>query len=150
MSDDSLKTPPADASTGTESAASEAWNEVVSELNALGEAVRRWVSAAASDEENKRRAAELKAAFERIAGDVSATIKDAADSEVGHSFKDAADKTGEAFKKAGEKISEEAGPKVASAFRSLSDKFRETAQKMEERVAAERGDSAPSPDDTDA
>lgn len=157
MSDDSSQvsapvTGP-DATPEQKSAASAAWGEVVSELDALGAAIGRWVSAATSDEENKRRAAELKAAFEKLAGDVSGTVKDAADSEVGQSFKEAADKTGEAFKKAGEKISEEAGPKIASAFRSLSEKFKESAQKLEERAegGAAEGADAPAPDapDTD-
>jgi hypothetical protein len=123
------------------SAASAAWSEVVSELDALGAAVGRWISAATSDEEKSRRAAELKVAFEKLAGDVSGTVKDVADSEVGQSFKEAADKTGEAFKKAGEKISEEAGPKIASAFRSLSDKLKESAQKLEERAEGEAPES---------
>lgn len=143
--------PPADTS-----AASAAWSDVVAELDALGDAIGRWVKAAVSDEENKRRASELKTAFEKLAGDVSDTVKDAADSEVGQSFKEAADKTGDAFKKAGEKISEEAGPKIAGAFRSLSDKLKESAQKMEARTEgtpeagegpAESATTAPAPDD---
>ena len=157
MSDESTVLPeetPAGAGPTPEekSAASAAWSEVVSELDALGAAIGRWISAATSDEEKSRRAAELKVAFEKLAGDVSGTVKDVADSEVGQSFKEAADKTGEAFKKAGEKISEEAGPKLASAFRSLSDKFKESAQKLEERAegtAAESAtpDAAPDPSD---
>jgi hypothetical protein len=139
MSDDSSQMPGAAPvepvpTPEEKSAASAAWSEVVTELDALGAAIGRWVKASVSDEENKRRAAELKAAFEKLAGDVSETVKDAADSEVGQSFKEAADKTGEAFKKAGEKISEEAGPKIASAFRTLSEKLGASAQKMEERA----------------
>jgi DNA anti-recombination protein RmuC len=121
------------------SEASAAWRDVVAELDALGEAVGRWVKAAVSDEENKRRAAELTAAFERLAAQVGETVRSAADSEVGQSFKEAADKTGEAFKKAGEKLSEEAGPKLASAFRTLSEKLRSSAERIEERVQGEPG-----------
>lgn len=158
MSDESTQlpdpTPESAAPTPEEkSAASAAWGEVVTELDALGAAIGRWISAATSDEEKSRRAVELKAAFEKLAGEVSGTVKDVADSEVGQSFKEAADKTGEAFKKAGEKISEEAGPKIASAFRSLSEKFKESAQKLEERAeggAAEGGDApAAAPDAPD-
>lgn len=130
------------------SEASAAWRDVVAELDALGEAVGRWVKAAVSDEENKRRAAELTAAFERLAAQVGETVRSAADSEVGQSFKEAADKTGEALKKAGERLSEEAGPKLASAFRSLSEKLRSSAERIEGRAQDEPGAEPPSEERT--
>lgn len=115
------------------SEAANAWREVVSELDALGVAIGRWVSAAANDPENKRRLEELSARLDGIVDSVGSTVKGAAEGEVGQSFKEAADKTGEAFKVAGERLSEEVGPKLAGAFKTMSEKLRGAAEKIEER-----------------
>lgn len=127
--------------------AASAWRDVVSELDALGVAIGRWVSAAANDPENKRRLEELSTRLEGLVDSVGATVKGAAEGEVGQSFKEAADKTGEAFKVAGEKISEEVGPKLAGAFKSMSEKLRGAAEKMEERQTAPAEGSPAAPAD---
>ena len=132
----------------------EEWKAVVAELNALGEAISRWVTAAVADEDNKRRVAEFRERIEGYAAKVGDVAKDAVDSEVGKSFKEAADKTGEAFRKAGDKVSEEAAPKAASAFRGFADKLRDAAERLEKQadqkgeVAA--GDATPASDAADA
>lgn len=115
--------------------AGDAWHDVIAQLDEFGAAVGRWVKAAMNDPDNKAHAAEIKAKMEGIAASLGDAVDKAADSEVGQSFKDAAEKTGEAFKKAGEKISEEVGPSLAGAFRSAADKFRDAAAKMEEKTA---------------
>jgi hypothetical protein len=56
------------------------------------------------------------------------------DADVGQSFKEAADKTGEAFKAAGERVSEEVGPRLAGAFRTMGEKLRKAADKMESKA----------------
>lgn len=127
----------------TASEASVAWRAVVAELDALGDAIGRWAKAAVNDPENKRRFDELSSRLDGLVVEVGAKVKDAADSEVGESFKEAAEKTGEAFKVAGERISEEVGPKLAGAFKSMSDKLRGAAEKMEERTAASTSADAP-------
>ncbi|MRS11914.1 MAG: hypothetical protein EG823_02430 [Actinobacteria bacterium] len=142
---------PADPSTPSEAA--EAWRAVVIELDQLGAALGRWVSAAANDPENKRRLDEFSTRLDGFMKDVGATVKGAADGEVGQQFKEAATQTGEAFKSAGEKISEEVGPKLAGAFKTMGDKLRGAAEKMEERQAASAsGGEAPAApaSDTDA
>lgn len=134
--------------TGPESTpeAASAWRDVVSELDALGVAIGRWVSAAANDPENKRRLEELSTRLDGLVDSVGATVKGAAEGEVGQSFKEAADKTGEAFKVAGGKISEEVGPKLAGAFKSMSEKLRGAAEKMEERQTAPAAPAEGSPE----
>jgi len=119
----------------------EEWRAVVAELNALGEAISRWVKAAVADEDNKRRAAEFRERLDGFATKVGEVAKDATDSDVGRSFKEAADKTGEAFKQAGGKISEEAAPKAATAFRGFADKLRDAAERLEKQ-AAEKDEQA--------
>lgn len=132
------------------SEAASAWREVVSELDALGAAIGRWVNAAANDPDNKRRLEDLSARLDGFADSVGASVKGAAEGEVGQSFKEAADKTGEAFKVAGDKLSEEVGPKLAGAFKSMSEKLRGAAEKLEERqpeaAAPAEAASADTPD----
>jgi hypothetical protein len=137
MSDETNNAQQPEPASGTPSEASAAWREVVGELDALGAAIGRWAKAAVNDPENKRRLDELSARLDGLVSDVGTTVKGAADSEVGQSFKEAADKTGEAFKVAGDKISEEVGPKLAGAFKTMSDKLRGAAEKMEDRQAGE-------------
>ncbi|MHB1016991.1 MAG: hypothetical protein ACYC2X_03740 [Coriobacteriia bacterium] len=116
--------------------AGDAWRDVVAELDALGDALGRWLKAAVNDPENKRRLEELSQRLNGFASEVGDTVKGATDTEVGQSFKEAADKTGEAFKVAGEKFSEEVGPKLAGAFKLMGEKLRGAADKIEERQGA--------------
>lgn len=144
---DEQPTPASETPAAGESA-SDAWRDVVAQLDAFGAALGRWMKAAVNDPDNKTRAAEVKAQMENIASSLGEAVDKASDSEVGQSFKEAAEKTGDAFKKAGEKISEEVGPSLAGAFRSAAEKFREAAAKMEEKTT---GDAPAGPDpDTSA
>jgi len=137
------------AEEATAGSGGEEWRAVVAELNALGDAISRWVKAAVADEDNKRRAAEFRERLDGFATKVGEVAKDATDSDVGRSFKEAADKTGEAFKQAGEKISDEAAPKAATAFRGFADKLREAAERLEKQ-AVEKGENQSSPETQDA
>jgi len=125
--------------------AGDAWREVVAELDALGDALGRWLKAAVNDPDNKRRLDELSARLDGFVSEVGASAKGAADSEVGQSFKEAADKTGEAFKMAGEKFSGEVGPKLAGAFKVMGEKLRGAADKIEERQAGVASEAATPP-----
>ncbi len=127
------------------SEAAVAWKAVLAELDVLGDALGRWTKAAVNDPENKRRFDEFSARLDGLVDNVGATAKNAVDTEVGQSFKDAADKTGDALRTAGEKISEEVGPRLAGAFKSMSDKLRGAAEKIEERQA----DEAAAPDESE-
>jgi predicted transcriptional regulator len=154
MSDETTPgaTPP-EASQETASEAAAAWRAVVAELDQLGDALGRWVKAATSDPENKRRLDELSARLEGFVSDVGATVKGATEGEVGQQFKEAAVQTGEAFKSAGEKVAEEVGPRLAGAFKTMGDKLRGAAEKMEERqsgAASPDADASPDAPDTSA
>lgn len=147
MSDEMNATPQPGPEAAGSSEAAAAWSDVVAELDALGAAIGRWVTAAVNDPENKRRLDELSTRLDGIVDSVSTSVKGAAEGDVGQSFKEAADKTGEAFKAAGAKVSEEVGPKLAGAFKSMSEKLRGAAEKMEERAATEpASDEADKPD----
>lgn len=130
--------------------AGDAWRDVVAELDALGEALGRWMKAAVNDPDNKRRLDELSSRLEGLVSDIGDSAKGAVDSEVGQSFKEAADKTGDAFKVAGEKLSSEVGPRLAGAFKSVGDKLRGAADRIEERqaAAAQETTATPAPEPT--
>ena len=121
------------APAGSASDPGQAWHDVVSELDALGDALGRWLKAAVNDPDNQRRLDELSNRLEGLVSNVGSTVKGAAGPEVGQSFKEAAEATGEAFKTAGEKVSAEVGPRLAGAFKTVGDKLREAADKIEER-----------------
>jgi hypothetical protein len=115
------------------SEAAVAWRAVAAELDALGDAIGRWLKAATSDPENRHRVEELGSRLEGFADEVGSTLKGAAETEIGQSFKEAADTAGVALKQAGEKLSEEVGPRLAGAFRSIGDHLRTAAERIEER-----------------
>lgn len=115
----------------------EAWRDVVTQLNGLGEAIGRWASAAASDPAYREHAAEFKAGVERIASSIGDAFDDATKSDVGQQFADAATKTGEAFKTAGERVSQEAAPRIASAFGKAAATLQRAAERMERAEVAE-------------
>ncbi|MBN2846951.1 MAG: hypothetical protein JXP72_00675 [Coriobacteriia bacterium] len=127
----------ADADSASDAAS--AWREVVEGLDALSEAIGRWAKAAVNDPENKRRADELSAKLEGFVSEVGDTIKGAGESEVGQSFREAADKTGDAFRQAGEKLSEEIGPKLSGAFKSAAERLGQAAQRIEQRSGTVAG-----------
>lgn len=126
--------------------AGDAWREVVAELDALGDALSRWLKAAVNDQENKRRLDELSSRLDGFVNDIGTSVKGATDTEVGQSFKEAADKTGEAFKMAGEKFSDEVGPKLAGAFKVMGEKLRGAADKIEERQTGAAADAGAAPE----
>ena len=115
--------------------ATNAWSDVLEQLDALGDAIGRWTTAAVNDPDNRERAQELKEHVERMArkaGDaIDGASESASKSDVGQAFKDAAGKTGEAFKVAGTRFTEEVAPKMASAFRGAADKLHQAAERME-------------------
>ncbi|PKQ29512.1 MAG: hypothetical protein CVT60_05010 [Actinobacteria bacterium HGW-Actinobacteria-10] len=124
-------------------ASDEAWRDVVEQLNGLGEAIGRWATAAASDPAYREHAAEFKAGVEKITSSIGDAFDDASKSDVGQQFAQAATKTGEAFKTAGERVSQEAAPRIASAFGKAAATLQRAAERMER--ADETGSPATGP-----
>lgn len=113
--------------------ASEAWRDVVNELDALGDAISRWAKAAVNDPENKRRLDELSARLDSFVASVNDKAKSLSESEVGEAFRHASEATGEAFRTAGEKITEKAGTGVSTALKTVSEKLRSAAEHIEDK-----------------
>ena len=123
---------------------SDAWREVAAQLDGLGAAIARWARAAASDPSYKEHVEEVKAAADRIAASVGDAVDEATKSDVGAQFADAASKTGEAFKSAGEKVTDEVAPRLATMFGKAADKLHEVAARKEGEAA---GADTPPPAD---
>jgi predicted transcriptional regulator len=117
-----------------------AWQEVAAGLDALGDAIARWAKAAVNDPDNRRRADELASRLDGFMSEAASTVKGAADSELGQSFREAADKTGEALRQAGEKVTDELGPRLSGAFKSAAERLGHVAERMEERAGREAAD----------
>jgi len=153
----SEETTPAEEPVAEESApppATSAWSDVLEQLDALGDAIGRWTTAAVNDPDNRERAQELKEHVERMArkaGDaIDGASESAGKSDVGQAFKDAAGKTGEAFKTAGTRFTEEVAPKMASAFRGAADKLHQAAERMEYTEASGGADVSENEEPTEA
>ncbi len=109
----------------------DAWHDVMAQLDALGEAMGRWARAATHDPENRERAHELKQHMEKMASTVGGAVDEAISADVGQSLRDAATKTGEAFRAAGDRVADEVAPRVAGAFRVTAEKLHQAAERME-------------------
>lgn len=110
-----------------------AWQEVIAQLDALGEAMGRWAHAAVNDPDAKRHAEQFSEQMEIVADQVSSAVDDASKTDVGQQLKDAATKTGDAFKKAGTTVSAEVAPRMASALRSAAEGLHQAASRMEQK-----------------
>lgn len=115
--------------------AGDAWRDVLAQLDELGRAVADWAKAAVDDPDNRRRAAELKERLDGVGRELGEAADRAVGSDVGQSFKEAADKTGEAFKAAGERFSEEVAPKLADALKRAADSIGDAADRVRDRAA---------------
>lgn len=148
MTEESTTTPPsqepsdgaAEPSSDTAQDHGEAWGDVLSQIDALGEAISRWTRAAVNDPENRARAHEVKDHVEQMANSVSDAVGDAAETDIGQQIKDAATKTGEAIKAAGTRVGDEVAPRMASAFRVAAEKLHMAAEHMEKPAAGESDD----------
>lgn len=149
MSDEhttSAEEPSAASSAGSEH--TDAWHDVIGQLDALGEAMGRWAKAAVNDPVNRDHADELKEHMNKMADTVSGAVDDATKSDMGQQFKDAAYKTGEALRTAGERVGEEVTPRVASAFRITAEKLQEAAERMERSESEQQAAAEPAEDAT--
>lgn len=114
-----------------------AWQDVASGLDTLGDAIARWAKAAVNDPDNRRRADELASRLDEFMSEAASTVKGATDSELGQSFREAADKTGDALRQAGERVTDELGPRLSGAFKSAAERLSNAAERIEERAGRE-------------
>lgn len=120
---------------------SDAWKEVGKQFETLGESLADAFRTAWDDEENRQKAREMRAGLESMINDVSAAIKDTADSPEGQHFRQEAQKTAESFRSAGEQTVQEVRPHLISALRQVNLEIQKMIQRMETDETNRKADS---------
>jgi len=110
----------------------EAWEEVVTRMSDLGDAVGRWAKAAANDPTARQKLAQIRGGINEIGRKADAAFGQVANSEFTHQVKDGAEQAGQAISDAAQHVSQAAAPHMKNAFAGLSDAFGKAAAKMDE------------------
>lgn len=114
-------------------AVTDAWNEVGEQLHDLGKSLADVLRAVWRDEENRRRAQQMKEGLEAMARELGAAIKESATRDEARQVKDAGGDTARAIKEAGARTWQEAVPRMRQALRRADEGLQRVLQ---------RGDSA--------
>lgn len=125
----------AEAAAGDAEKAGALWRDVLTQIEALGDAVGRWASASMNDPDNRRRAEELKDTLEGMGRTVGDTVDKATKTEVGQTAANAAKQAGETIRDMGEKFGQEVGPHIIGAFKAAADGLKNAAERMEAKAA---------------
>lgn len=135
-----LETPPA-APSGP--SALEAWEDVVTRMSDLGDAVARWAKAAANDPTARQKLAQIRGGINDIGQKADAAFGQVANSEFTKQVMDGAEHAGQAINDAAQHVSQAAAPHMKNAFAGLSDAFGKAAAKMDEAAHRHSEDAAP-------
>jgi len=114
----------------------EAWRDVLTQIDALGESIGRWAKAAVNDPENRRHASEIRDKLDAVGAKIGSAFDEATQTDIGRKVADAADKTGKTIVDVSGKVAEEAAPAVASALSGLAGLLGKAAERVGQ--AAER------------
>jgi len=117
---------------GTSSPTGEAWEDVVARMNDLGEAVARWVRAAANEPDTKEKLDRVRAGIDDIGQKADAALGRAVRSDLGQQVKEGAEQAGQAMSDAAQRVTDVAAPHVKNAFAGLSDVFGKAAARVDE------------------
>jgi hypothetical protein len=121
---------------------SEAWNDVVGRLSDLGDAVVRWVKAAADEPDTKAKLDQVRAGIDEIGKRADAALGRAVRSDIGHQVVEGAEQAGQAIRGVAQQVSHAAAPAVRSTLAGLSDAFGKAAAKVDE-ATQRRAEPAP-------
>lgn len=108
----------------------DAWRDVITQLDVLGDSMSRWAKAAINDPENRRHAAEIRSKFDTMSAKITSAVDEATHTEVGRTVSEAADRTGRVIADAGGKVAQETVPAVASALGALAELVGKTAERV--------------------
>lgn len=115
--------------------AGEAWDDVISRMTDLGDAVGRWAKAAANDPNAHQKLDQVRTGINDIAQKADAALGHVVHSEFGQQVKGGAEQAGQAISDAAQQMTQAAAPHVRNAFAGLSDVFGKAAAKMDEAAA---------------
>lgn len=114
--------------------AGDAWDDVLERLSGLGDAVTRWVKAAANEPDAKEKLGQVSAGINDIGQKLDAALGRAVRSDLGQQVKEGAEQAGQAISDAAQHVTDVAAPHVANAFSGLSDAFGKAAARMDEAI----------------
>jgi hypothetical protein len=137
-----------DAATAEGPGAGEAWNDVLSSVGQLGDAITKWAKTAADDPENRRRLGEVRAGMDDMARQAQETFEGIDETEFGRRVRQGADQTGRVVGDAAQRVSDAAAPHVAVIFAGLADAFGQAAASVDE--SAKRRAERPAEPEQDA
>jgi hypothetical protein len=132
--------------TGTTRPTGEAWEDVMARMSDLGEAVARWVRAAANEPDTKEKLDQVRAGIDDIGQKADAALGRAVRSELGQQVKEGAEHAGQAMSDAAQRVTDVAAPHVKNAFAGLSDVFGKAAARVDE-ATQRHSESAPPVED---
>jgi|GEM_PF-1861421 len=121
----------------------EAWEEVVTRMSDLGDAVARWARAATNDPTARQKLAQIRGGINDIGQKADAAFGQVANSEFTQQVKDGAEQAGQAISDAAQQVSQAAAPHMKNAFAGLSDVFGKAAAKMDEAARRHAETAAP-------
>lgn len=114
-------------------AAQDAWQEVGSQFQQLGDSLAAAVRTAWNDEENRRKIGEMKAGLEAMVKEVGNAIEDTANTPEGQRVKQGMHRTAENLVSAGEQTVQEIRPHLLNALQQLNNELDKLVNRMEQR-----------------
>jgi sulfite reductase alpha subunit-like flavoprotein len=124
--------------------ANEAWEDVVTRLRDLGEAISAWTKAAADTPENRKHLEEVRSGVNEIGRQTTQAFTSVTSGDFGRQVSEGATQVGQAIGDTAHEFGQAAAPVFASAFAGLSEAFGRAAQKVEES-AAQRAEAPAEP-----
>ncbi len=140
----------ADSSPEAGPAASQAWDDVLSEVNRLGDAISNWARTAAEDPENRRKLDEIQAGMDDMARQAQDTFEDMEGTDWGKQVRGGLEETGRVVGGAAQRVSDAAAPHVALIFAGLADAFGKAAAGVDESARRRAEETAARPEEPTA
>lgn len=131
MNEETKVPPEGNGTTG--SPASDNWQEVGRQFQALGESLAQAVRTAWQNEETQRRVAEMRTGLESMAKEVGAAIEDTANTPQGQQIRREAERTADSLRKATEQTVQEVRPQIIDALQQLNLELQKLVNRMESK-----------------
>jgi hypothetical protein len=126
---------PAEIPASSGPTAAEAWNDVVTKLSELSDAISAWAKAAADTPENRKHVDDVRNGVDDMARRANEAFASVSGSDFGRQFAEGASQMGSAIGESAQEFGAAAAPHVATAFAGLADVFGRAAQKVGETVS---------------
>ena len=119
--------------TSKERTPEEAWSEVGTQFEVLGESLARAFRAAWEGEETRRQVQSVQDGLEKMVSNVNRAVEDAGQSLQGIKLRAEAEKTAESLRTAGEQAWQDAQPHLLAALTSINAELKRAIDRLERR-----------------